>query len=80
MSNNKNINEMELISNENYTNKLDTYLIYTFTGKTKKSSNCTGNQLGYEFIEKPKNLNNKWLKPRKVWKSKSFVNNYFVKH
>jgi len=69
-----------LTKHKNYTNTTDTYLVYTFTGKTRKARNYTEAEKSYQFIESPKEKNNTWLKPKTTWKSESFVNDYFTEN
>ena len=71
---------MTLTKNKDYTNATDTYLTYTYTGKTKAGKNYTESDKYYQFSEKPKDKNNTWLKPKNTWKSESFVNNYFTEN
>ena len=54
--------------------KTDSYFEYTFTDKEKIGQNITQPDKSYQFIETAKNNKSK---SRTVWKSESWVKNYF---
>ena len=63
---------------DKFSDKTDSYVYYTFTGKEKEGRTIFEADKFYQFEETPKNKHSN-VKPRIVYKSDTWVKDYFVK-